>query len=61
MKIDLEDMTDVCGGPMTLKTLHNEICYYMTYKQPEKMVITIDKNYYTTIYMPIKDFEKSSD
>lgn len=68
LKIDLEDMTDVCGGPMTLKQLTREIHHYMNTKTPEKMVITIerDKKYklpifqkhYSVIYIPIKDFEK---
>ena len=76
MKIDLEDMTDVCEGPMTLKTLHNEICHYMTYKHPKKIVIIIERddkayispykstsyqNYHTTIYIPIKDFDRALD
>lgn len=70
VKIDLEDMTDVCGGPMTLKDLHREIHHYMYTKKPEKMVITIERDelyelavfqkHYSVIYIPNKDFEKKS-
>ena len=44
VKIDLEDMTDICGGPMTLKQVNREIHHYMNTKTPEKMVITIERD-----------------
>ncbi len=63
MKINLENFTDVCEGPMQLNQLTRKIEHYILNKSPEKMVITIEKNkkikkYYTTIYIPTKDFKK---
>ena len=53
-EINLENMVRVYRGKLTINELHNEICRYMTHEQPENMVITIDKNYNTLIYIPIK-------
>ena len=63
-KKHLEDnFVDVCGGKMHLKELTDEIFHYMYYKNPSEMIITIKRNnrikgYYSSIYIPIKDFEK---
>ena len=51
-EINLENMVNVFEGKMSMSKLHNEICRYMTHKHPERIVVEIDKNYYTKIYIP---------
>lgn len=61
--INLNDLVDICGGNMTTKQITNEIFNYMK-RQPEKLIITIEKNpnnsYNATIYMTSKDFNKQT-
>jgi len=60
-KINLEEMTDIVGGKMTLQQLNEEIKFLMKIYSPEKVIIDIRKKgygYYTLIYIPTKDFER---
>ncbi|MHA1302351.1 MAG: hypothetical protein ACTSPI_01430 [Candidatus Heimdallarchaeaceae archaeon] len=59
--ISLENFTDVCAGKMTLRQVKLEITHQMYHKLPQKMIIELEKNkehggYYTTFYIPVKDF-----
>jgi len=61
--ISLENMTDVFGGKINAVQLENEIRFQMYHKTPSKLVVEIKRSkkyegYYTTIYIPIKDFER---
>ena len=59
VKIDLEDMIDICTGRMDAKDIIREIKHYLFCKEPSKMVVTIEKNkkmgdFYSVFYVPIK-------
>jgi hypothetical protein len=64
-KINLEKMTDVCVGKMNIKKVVREIEHYFINYSPKRMIVDIKfkenknpKGYYTSIYIPIKDFKK---
>ena len=62
-EIDLDKMVDICRGKMTLKELNREIAFYMQQKNPELLVVTIEKNldrggYISTLYVSRRDFFK---
>ncbi len=53
--------TDVCGGPMTLKEVNEEIFFYMYHKSPKRLIVDIQRKengYHATLWMSIKDFKK---
>jgi hypothetical protein len=63
IKKSLERWVDICSGKMTLNDLSREIDFYMNYKTPNNMIITIErdndiKGYRSTIYLSKKDFKK---
>jgi len=62
-KINLEDLTDICGGKMTLKELTGEIFNLFMHRSPKYVVITIERDeekrgYISTINIPHKDFKE---
>ena len=63
MRYKNKKLVDVVTGKMTLAELNNEVARYMFDKQPDLLLITIErdddlKGYRSTIYLTIKDFEK---
>ena len=60
----MKGMVDVCVGPMSSEDIGREISHYLnSCKQPSKMVVKIERQelrYFVRIYIPIKDFQKSS-
>ena len=59
-KINLEYMTAVCGGPLTLKDINREVRHYVL-NSSKRVVIDVrffpDGKYYTSIYIPNRDFK----
>jgi len=59
--IKLEKMTDVCRGKLTLRSINNEIIYYLLNNKPKRIIVDIQRTkdgYYTSVYIPNKDFNK---